>query len=463
MKIKLIFDKLKIENNRVLIKNISGSLLLKGVALIISFFTLPAYLSYFSSDVHLGIWFTLLSIISWVFTFDFGIGNGLRNELGKAYVKKEFSKCKQMVSTAYTALFILSFVMFLIGMTSIYFVNWNKLLNVDLLVINPNVLKITIMIIFLGIMMQFFLKLIQNIFDSLQKNIISSSLFIITTTFNLLYVSLFNTNNDQSNLLNLSIVYVFSSTTPLIVATLIAYLTKLKNIRPNIKFYKKEHLKSIASVGSSFFLIQIALLILINTDQFLITNIYGAQYVVSYQIYNKLFFLIVSIFSLIASPIWSAVTVAYAEKNYAWISNIYKKLNKLTIFSAIGLLLIYLFMQLIFNLWLGKGTFEMDYFTGFLFLLYSISLIRLYAVTSISNGIGKLKFQMIANSIGVILKIPFAYLSVYLFNGWVTIISINVIIFGMISIGQSITVKKHIKTLIKGGVILNESVNCITG
>ena len=80
------------ENDKIVYKNIIGAFVVKGGALVISLFTMPTYIKFFNDDVVLGLWFTVLSMLNWMLNFDLGIGNGLRNHLTKALIKKDDQK-----------------------------------------------------------------------------------------------------------------------------------------------------------------------------------------------------------------------------------------------------------------------------------------------------------------------------------------------------------------------------------
>ena len=82
------------EKNKEIFSNSFFSMLIKGLGFIISFVSMPLYISYFDNQTILGIWFTIISILTWIFTFDLGLGNGLRNMLVSTFVNKDYKKQK---------------------------------------------------------------------------------------------------------------------------------------------------------------------------------------------------------------------------------------------------------------------------------------------------------------------------------------------------------------------------------
>ena len=157
-------------DNKIILQNIIGTFLIRGIALIIAFFTLPAYISYFENQNILGLWFTILSVLTWILTFDFGIGNGLRNKLVKALVSKNKLLIKQYISSAYI---LIGTIIIIIAVLAILFfghINWNVVFNIPQNIVSKKILSLTVYIVFLSIILQMFFKLINSILYALQKS-----------------------------------------------------------------------------------------------------------------------------------------------------------------------------------------------------------------------------------------------------------------------------------------------------
>lgn len=135
-----------------------GALLIKGIAFFVSFLAVPAYMQYFNDQIVLGLWFTMLSMLSWILTFDLGIGNGLRNYLVPAFIKNERTEIKKYISSGYILFGGLTILITLIMMSLFQLIDFNLLFNISEEVINNRDLTNATSIIFIGILSSFSLN-----------------------------------------------------------------------------------------------------------------------------------------------------------------------------------------------------------------------------------------------------------------------------------------------------------------
>lgn len=163
--IKQLFHKLfKDKNNRNVTSNVIWTFAIKGAAMLIAVLTVPAYTRYFGNDTVYGAWLTISAVFTWINMFDFGIGNGLRNCLVGSIAKKDDDSSKKYISSAYVSVGIISALLLLAGVVVSFFFNWNGVLKVDETLITPSVLRGFIQVVFGGVIVHFFLLLINSIF-----------------------------------------------------------------------------------------------------------------------------------------------------------------------------------------------------------------------------------------------------------------------------------------------------------
>jgi len=437
-----IYNKLK--NNSDLFKNILGAIGVRGLALFVNLVTIPAYMNYFTNQQILGVWFSILAILSWILMFDLGIGNGLRNNLVITFVNKDNLKAKKYISSAYINIGVMSIFILIIGIVLIGFVDWNPILNISSNVISNSILIKSIRLVFIGIIFNFFLKIITSILYAMQKSALSNLISLISNSLILLYTLIATKVEPSIALLNISLVYILTINIPLIISTIIIFVGPLKDIKPNIKFYSKDLSKVIMNLGYTFFWIQITLLVINSSNELLITRLFSPEDVVDYQIYYKLLSLPLVFFSILTIPIWSAVTKAFNESRKLWIVKVSKYLNLTALFIILLYTLSIPLLPRIFQIWLGGNSIDIEYIKVVLFILFNSVMIFVYSSTAIANGIGNLKLQVILNSGAAIFKIPLSIILSYFIDSWVIIIVVNTIIMLPLAILQPISNKKRL-------------------
>ena len=146
--------------------NIIISFIFKFLGLGLSFFLVPLTIGYLNNEQY-GIWMTLLSIISWVSFSDIGLGNGLRNKLTESLAKNELENSREYISTAYFAMSIIVFVLLVVLVGIVPFLNWQNIFNTRSIsngrLIN---LVIVILVFFLG---NFILSLYNQLYYAKQQ------------------------------------------------------------------------------------------------------------------------------------------------------------------------------------------------------------------------------------------------------------------------------------------------------
>lgn len=432
------------ENNRMIFFNTLGAFLVKGGALVISLFTMPAYIRYFNNQQILGLWFTLLSVLSWVLTFDLGIGNGLRNHLVPALVKKDQLQIKKYISSAYVVIGTVVLLSIVLSTLIFKFIDWNTVFNIPNKIVPKGTLNTAVGIVFSGVMLQFLFKLITSILYAMQKSALNNFLSLLSSIITLVYVSIAKSSDISTNLVYLAVVNVLAVNIPLILATIIVFTKELKGCKPEIKFFEKKYARDVIKLGGIFFWVQIMYMVITATNEFLITWLTGPQLVVEYQIYNKLFTLIGTIFALTLTPIWSAVTKAFSEQNYSWIKSLYKKLQLMAIFAVLCEFCMIPFLQFGINLWLGDNSIQVNYLYSIIFAIFGSVIIWNGVISSIANGFGELKTQAIFFTIGAVIKIPIAWFLVGLLNSWIGIIVANIISMSLYCIIQPMWLNKFL-------------------
>ena len=434
-------------NNREVSKNILITMLIKGGAMLISILTVPAYVRYFDNDTAYGAWLTIAAVFTWINMFDLGIGNGLRNYLVKSMAEKDDKTSKGLVSSAYVSIGMISVILLAVGILGSFFVNWNAVLNVPDSLVSENVFRKFVQIVFSGVVIHFFFLLINSIFYAIQRTFWPNLLSLITQTIILLYIILPNNGTLEQKMEGLSLVYVIAYNFPLVIASLALFLGKLKNIKPSIKWFNKVIAKKILGLGGGFFVIQIALIALNSSNEVYINSFFRAEDVVQYNYYHRLFYIITVFVSLLAQPIWSAITKAYFERRFHWIKKMWKVLLLIAFICSIACSLLAIIYQPIADIWLGKGKLIVSAMSVTLFAIATIQMTIINLTNCLANGLGRLKYQAIFTVLGAALKFPLTWFFALVIGEWYAVILATVVASLPLMIVQPVYIYRYVNGL----------------
>ena len=384
------------------IRNSVFMLIIRGVSIGISFLYVPLLLGTLD-DTNYGVWLTLTSLVSWVALFDIGIGNGLRNKLAHALAKQDFKYGKTVVSTAYISMLGVICILYILFLCCYKFVDWNEILagnSVSIPALNQIVL-----VVFSGFLLQFFFGLINSILFALQKPALSSLISTIGQFLSYILVFVYVNALRRNSMLELGSIISFTPPCVLIITSAVLFKTLLKEIRPSIKYFKSSEIKDLFSLGIQFFVIQIITIVLFQSNNLIITHVLDSVSVVEYNIAYKYMTVMVMVFNIIATPIWSATTEAWEKNDLNWIRLTNKRLLRISMYiSLIGLLMV-LISPYIYRIWL-KDDIQISFITTLLLFVYSSLMMFYGAYGYILNGIGKLRVQILATVIIAVMYVP---------------------------------------------------------
>ena len=321
----------------------------------VSLAIIPLYINYFVDNTLLGIWFSISSVVNWLLMFDVGIGNGLRNNLVPFIVRKDLLSIKKYISSAYIVMGIICVLIGMFGFFLIELVEWNSVLVISDGSISASVLTSAIQIMFVSVVIQLFLKIITSILYALQKTILPNFLLLLSNSLIAIYL-IFSEHNPVlvDKFYALSVVHLFCINLPLLIATIVVFATSLKGSVPNVHHFDYNASKKVLGLGYTFFIIQISLLLINSSNEFLINVFFEPKMVVEYQVYHRAFSISLTFFAVLTIPIWSAVSKAISENKWNWIKTTYNYLNIIAFILTAFFVILSFFFQEIVDFWL-KG------------------------------------------------------------------------------------------------------------
>jgi len=402
-----VYNKVGIKSQRTkgITKHVLLSFIYKGGSIMATFLLVPLTIDFLDTNNY-GVWLTLSSFISWFAFFDIGLGNGLRNKFAEARAQGNEELAQAYVSSAYFTIGIISLLLIGVFLILNFFIDWTLVFNTDASMQSD--LSVLMPIVFSFFFLQLIVKLITTIYTADQKPSIQGKIGFITQVGALFLIWVL-IKTSETSLLTFGVVFSALPVFILLFFNLIAFSKPYKNYKPIFSLWKLEYLKDIFGVGFSFFIIQIAALILFSTDNFIISKLFSPADVVPYNISYKYFSIIIMVYSIIVTPYWSSFTEAYVRKDYDWIKSSVKNIMKIWMFIPIILIFMVLFANLFYLFWVGDKV-VVPLLLNISMALYVLIITFNMVFVSFINGLGKIRVQLITSIILIVINIPLSIL-----------------------------------------------------
>jgi O-antigen/teichoic acid export membrane protein len=351
-----------------------------------------------------GVWSTLLTIMTWIFLFDLGIGNGLRNKVTEALAKGKIIDAKKYISAGYTLIGIVMFFLWIFFTIGSFFISWQIIFNTS--AIEESTLRFTFQIVVFFVLFNFWLNIVSVLLSAIQKTSIIALGQMISNVISLLLILILPIYIDLS-INNIAFVYGFSIVFSSIVNSLWFY-RKHKDLMPCF-YINTEIMSPLLSLGIQFFIIQVAVVIIFTTDKIMITQLFGPKYVTQYEIIFKLFSVITIIHTLISAPLWTAYTDAFQRDDVKWIKLMIRKQITIFIGIVVSAIVLSIFAGSIIKLWIGN-----DFVVSDSLIVVMAIFVIIYTWNGVYamfiNGVGDIKIQLYISIIAMVINIPLTIL-----------------------------------------------------
>ena len=383
-------------------KNIVASFILRCVGIIISLQLVPLTINYINASQY-GIWLTLSSIILWLSYFDLGFAHGFRNRFAEARAKNDIKLAKAYVSTTYVVLFLLFMCILVITLIINKSLDWCTLLHIN------NCDNGELRTVF-GLLTCFFcLNVVASVFTTMltadQKPMFAS--LVQTGGQFLAFICIFVlTKTIPGTLTTLAFVFSGIPCLFLIVVSIVVFRRgKYSAFAPSLSYIRFSLTKKILGLGGQFFVIMISMLFIFQFVNIIISREEGPLAVTQYNIVYKYFNVLNMIAVIILTPFWSAFTDAYVKRDYSWMMRMVKKLERLWLLCIPILVMMILFSNLFFKVWIGDSVqipFSLSLSVSLYVLFQTAGNVYMYMI----NGTSKVRLQMMVYLSFALFSIP---------------------------------------------------------
>lgn len=385
-------------------KNILASFLFKGISILISLLLVPLTIEYVN-ETQYGLWLTISSVVSWFVMFDLGLGNGLRNRFAESKAKGDDHLVQSYVSTTYAILSFVGAGMLVLFVGLYFLVDWFTVFNISPDEVS-NVAEV-VLLVFSFFALQFVVKLINTILIADQRpawnNAINASASLLS--LGLIFVL---TRTTDGSLLYLALAISLSNLVIPLLLSLWLFAGQYKMYRPKWSAVDFSQSKDLMSLGIKFFVMNGAALIVMATDNMIISQMETPEEVTPYQVAFKYFNVVIMGFTIITTPYWSAITDAYTRGELNWIRKSTRTINLLWLLVVAGVGIMLFAAEWVFSLWVP--TVSIPFLLCALMAAFALMNTGTMIYSNFLAGVGKVRLSVIHSIVVAILNIPLSWL-----------------------------------------------------
>ncbi|MGI4854180.1 MAG: lipopolysaccharide biosynthesis protein, partial [Janthinobacterium lividum] len=293
----------------------ASALASRGVALVCSLISLPLTTRYLGPERY-GIWVTISTTITMLGVLDLGIANSLTNRISQAYAADDAVAAQQHYSSA---LWMSTGIALLLGLLG--FVLWPHLSIPALFhVTNPALARETSLAVaatFVFFLLGFPLNLSHRVLSGYQETQVVNYFMLLSNMLGLGVI--LAAVRLHLGLLGLTLAYSGTLTTFNLLLNAWLTLYRRRHVFPWPSAANFGAMRELLKSGSGFFVLQVAGLIVFNSDNLVITHYLGPANILPYNVTWKLAGLAAVLQTAIFPSLWPAYTEAYARGNYDWV------------------------------------------------------------------------------------------------------------------------------------------------
>jgi O-antigen/teichoic acid export membrane protein len=281
---------------------------------LVALLTLPLAVRYLGAERY-GVWATITTTAVWINLLDLGIANTLTNQISRAYALGD----KQAAGRHFTNALVLTCAVTAMAGAAFAFlfehVNWASILNVSAKVrateVN-NTIAVAAGLMLLALPCNLGSKLLAG-YQELHRSACAAGVGALVSLAGLaLGIALHVT---------MPVLYVMSMGCITFASLILLLLTIWHKpwLRPRWSSVDFHSAKELFDSGSSFFLIQVAGVVVFSSDNIIVSHYLGASEVTPYSVIWRVAGLAAVLQSLIFPALWPAYAEAYARHDYPWI------------------------------------------------------------------------------------------------------------------------------------------------
>lgn len=325
-----------------------AGLLARGGAVIANFATVPLVLSALDASGY-GIWAAITSILSLLLFLDFGVGNGAMSRITEALAREDQARVADLLRSAYMLLFAISGMIVVVVAVAWWWGLFEAAARHTGSFLQTHTELVVLFVIGYALVVpasfvQRLMYAYQKAGDATQTQFVFSAGYLLLSALGAL------TKQGLA-------FFVLGFVGMMVVAYGGATWYFLTRYCPRgfmTGGVDTVMMRSLLADAGLFFLLQVTVSLVYNSDQIILSSVTKPEAVASYATVFKMFSVVTMVNGIILGPLWPAVTDAVARNDQPWIRRAYFKNMRRALMMSVGVaLLIFLLAPYLLQIWTG--------------------------------------------------------------------------------------------------------------
>ncbi len=333
-------------------RGVSSGLASKGINLLVNLVLVRILLLHLGAESY-GLWITITSTVNMFVLLDIGIANTLTNLISEAYAADDRKLAAEYFSNAFWTVCIVSATMGLGAAAAWPFIDWASLFHVSdpaLYAPTARAVAVAVSLMLLSLPAGLAARLLAG-----YQEMHLSNIFAAVGSLGSLGGVLIGMHFG-AGLTGL----VASYAAPVVGANILSLVWLMfihkPWIMPGFRLLHRSHVRRILRSGGQFFVIQVAGLVVMNSDNLVLSHYLSPAAVTPYNVTWRLVGYVLALQGLPVGAMWPALAEAHARRDLAWIQQAYGRMRSITlVILVVACTVLLLFGKSIIRVWAGAS------------------------------------------------------------------------------------------------------------
>lgn len=304
----------------------------KGTAVLVNAISLPITVRYLGPEQY-GFWVTISTTIVMFSVLDLGIANTLTNCISRAFAESDHEMAKRYYATAFWTTSLIAILLGTLGAVTWHYIDWGNLFRLS----DPEMARDAgrcAAISFVYFLLTLPLGLANKVMGGYQRVPVANTFAMISSVLSL--AGIIVVVRMHGNVVDLMAAFCAAMLTGMVLLNLWMAIFHESQARPDMTRIDMGAAREIMSHGMLFFALQMAGIIVFNSDNLIIAHFLGSSEVTPYAVTWRLVGYASVLQSLLIPALWPAFSEAYVGHELAWIRTTYRRVMRGTLLMTIS-------------------------------------------------------------------------------------------------------------------------------